>query len=152
MRTYLGNCSARARLHIRECSPSGAMCFDGVHCMRCKRPPHFEHPTHGTFLIRYRAPLETSLCRDCRICCDAGKALSPALGLEALPWREHRRQRTASGKSSNRNTLVLSYVDLRTKASSPCAQNRLAQNQNCIRLGLGRFSEVPYIGNLLSAK
>jgi len=24
-----------------------------------------------------------------------------------------------------------------------CAQNRLAQNQNCIRLGLDRFSEVP---------
>jgi len=24
-----------------------------------------------------------------------------------------------------------------------CAQNRLAQNQNCIRLGLGRFLEVP---------
>ena len=28
-----------------------------------------------------------------------------------------------------------------SKAAS--AQNRLAQNQNCIRLGLGRFSEVP---------
>ena len=24
-----------------------------------------------------------------------------------------------------------------------CVQNRFAQNQNCIRLGLGRFSEVP---------
>jgi len=40
--------------------------------------------------------------------------------------------------------LVLSCVDLRTKGFQPsCAQNRLAQNQNCIRLGLGRFSEVP---------
>jgi len=25
-----------------------------------------------------------------------------------------------------------------------CAQNRLAQNQNGIRLALGRFSEVPF--------
>jgi hypothetical protein len=42
--------------------------------------------------------------------------------------------------------LVLSRVDLRTKGFQPsCAQNRLAKNQNCIRLGHGRFSEVPYI-------
>jgi hypothetical protein len=39
--------------------------------------------------------------------------------------------------------LALSYVDLRTKGVQPsCAQNRLAQNQNCSRLSLGRFSEV----------
>ena len=71
-----------------------------------------------------RAPLETSHVPRLPICCDAGKALSPTVGLEALPRREQRRQRTKGLQPS-------------------CAQNRLAQNQNCIRLGLGRFSEVP---------
>jgi len=47
----------------------------------------------------FRAPLETSHVPRLPICCDAGKALSPTVGLEALPWREQRRQRTASGKS-----------------------------------------------------
>jgi hypothetical protein len=45
------------------------------------------------------APLENSHVPRLPICCDAGKALSPTVGLEALPWREQRRQRTASGKS-----------------------------------------------------
>ena len=51
------------------------------------------------FRIDSRAPLETSHVPRLPICCDAGKALSPTVWLEALPWREQRRQRTASGKS-----------------------------------------------------
>ena len=66
--------------------------------------------------------------------------LSPTVGLEALPW-----QYTASAQQATifqtDTLLVLSYVDLRTKGFQPsCAQNRLAQNQNYIRLGLSRFS------------
>ena len=30
------------------------------------------------------------------------------------------------------------------ESNAACAQNRLAQNQNGIRLALGRFSEVPF--------
>ena len=60
------------------------------------------------------------MCRDCRF---------------AVRWRQ---------VYQNETLLVLSCVDLRTKGFQPsCAQNRLAQNQNCIRLGLDRFSEVP---------
>ena len=93
------------------------------------------------FHFYYRARLETSHVPRLPICCDAGKALSPTVGLEALPWREQRSKRQVFQTDT---LLVLSCVDLRTKGFQPsCAQNRLAQNQNCIRLGLGRFSEVP---------
>ena len=50
-------------------------------------------------IIAVRAPLQTSHVPRLPICCDAGKALSPTFGLEALPWGEQRRQRAASGKS-----------------------------------------------------
>ncbi len=46
----------------------------------------------------------------------------------------------------NEALLILSYVGLCTKGLQPsCAQSRLAQNQNCFRLGHGRFPEVPFI-------
>ena len=77
-----------------------------------------------------RAPLETSHVPRFPICYDAGKALSPT----------HSKRQVFQTET----LLVLSCVDLRTKGFQPsCAQNRLTQNQNCIRLGLGRFSEVP---------
>ena len=37
-------------------------------------------------IIAVRAPLQTSHVPRLPICCDAGKALSPTVGLEALPW------------------------------------------------------------------
>ena len=46
-----------------------------------------------------RAPLKPFHVPRLPICCDASKALSPKVVLEALPKREQRRQRTASGKS-----------------------------------------------------
>jgi hypothetical protein len=83
------------------------------------------------------------------IFCDAGKALSPTVGLEALPLLRATPQAHSKWQVFQTDTLLdLSYVDLRTKGFQPCcAQNRLAQNQNCIRLGLGRFSDVPVIWN-----
>ena len=59
----------------------------------------FKSYQHKIEIIHFRAPLETFHVSRLPICCDAGKALSPTVGLEALPWREQRRQRTASGKS-----------------------------------------------------
>ena len=53
----------------------------------------------GATIVYLGAPLETSHVPRLLICCDGGKALSPTVGLEALPWREQRRQRTVSGKS-----------------------------------------------------
>jgi hypothetical protein len=67
-----------------------------------------------------------------------GWAGSPAL-VRATPPAHSKRQ-----VFQTETFLVLSRVDLRTKGFQPsCAQNRLAKNQNCIRLGHGRFSEVP---------
>ena len=61
------------------------------------------------------------MCRDFRLLCAGGKDFQ------------------------TRNTFGPDSLYLRTKGFQPsCAQNRLAQNQNCIRLGLGRFSEVPF--------
>ena len=41
--------------------------------------------------------------------------------------------------------LFLIRVDLYTRGLQPsCTQSRLAQNQNCFRLGHGTFSEVPF--------
>gem|GEM_PF-1530561 len=88
-------------------------------------------------------------CAEIADCCDAGKALSPTVGLEspalarATPPAHSKRQ-----VFQTETLLVLSCVDLRTKSFQPsCAQNRLAQNQNCIRLGLVRFSDVPLSGS-----
>ena len=68
-------------------------------------------------LIAYRAPLETSHVPRLPICCDAVKTLSPRVGLEALPL---------------------------ARATPPAHSKwQVFQNQKCIRLGLGRFSEVP---------
>ena len=65
-----------------------------------------------------------------------GWAGSPALA-RATPPAYSKRQ-----VFQTETLLVLSCV-VSAHEGLP-AQNRLAQNQNCIRLGLGRFSEVPY--------
>jgi hypothetical protein len=81
------------------------------------------------------------MCRDCQFAVMEARLSRQRLGGKPCLGESNVASAQQVESLSKRNTFG---SDLRTKGFQPsCAQNRLAQNQNCIRLGLGRFSEVP---------